>query len=1039
MALVFCVFILFVDLQTANATTSVSGEIITDTVWTKSNSPYLVEDYLRIGEDATLIIEPGVIVKFKEGYFDVYGKIIALGTEEEKIYFTSFLDDSVGEDTNNDGSATTPEVGDWIGIYFADLSSASLLENVAIKYSNNIYFDSANINLNKIDFENNDSIYLDSVDTNWNKINIENNGMVYVDDGKMKLDNSTLKDSNYSFYIDSADVKINNSIIKDNQYGLIVDSGSLDLASSTISSSYGWWSAGITSWGAQEMKIIGNSISGNNQDGIYLDSASTTISENFIYGNIGSGIYKDNDLPATISGNDIFGNSDFGIYNSLGALATVEAKNNWWGDVSGPYHEILNAEGEGDEISDGVIFEPWLSESIKIKKPAGFSSVAFIPGIQASRLYKEGSVFENQLWEPNRNDDVRKLFMDPSGKSVDVGIYTRDIIKETNSPFFTGGLGLNVYKKFSESMDKLVASSTISAWKALPYDWRFDLSDIVGGGIEGIGGNISFINQKTEGQLPYMITEIGKLAENSKNGKVTIITHSNGGLVAKALLKKLAEMKEVGESDLIDKIDRLIMVAAPELGTPQAVISMLHGEGQDLGFGWILNEEVARGLAENMIGAYNLLPSEKYFNTVLNPVVKFDSSLDKLNNWRIIYGDEISSYSRLQDFILGKEGRAKPSSDNIDIPNVLSASLCSISENNHRELDDWQIPTGIEVTRIVGWGLDTVSGVEYLAKLECAPDLSPCVPTHTLDRQPIFTSEGDETVVASSATSAVGKTYYLDIKKYNEAFKDNSSHAYIFEIQPLDDLLKNIITEHSTTTLPAHITIEKPELTDKKLRLSVHSPVSIDIYDNLGNHTGLIPNPDPNSDLELTEENIPNSYYMNFGEGKYVGFSSGSQNKIELSGTGSGIFTLKVGEYLGNTEMTSTAFVDIPVTSAMKGELSIQNMDTLPQLKIDVEGDGTFDFEIKPSEEFDPILFLEIMKKTIISFGLKKSVEKNLVNRIDNLIKMIKKGKIKQAEKKIKGFIKKFESKKKHNKKINNEEKQAILNTLNQLLNNFNL
>ena len=189
--------------------------------------------------------------------------------------------------------------------------------------------------------------------------------------------------------------------------------------------------------------------------------------------------------------------------------------------------------------------------------------------------------------------------------------------------------------------------------------------------------------------------------------------------------------------------------------------------------------------------------------------------------------------------------------------------------------------------------------------------------------------------------------------------------------------------------------------------------------------------------IVLAEENIPNSYYFEMGEGKYLGIESGGEYQIKIKGLESGTFTIKLDEIVGDSVATSTSFIDIPVTSAMKGELNIQNLDTLPQLKIDVEGDGVFDFEIKPSEEFDPILFLEIMKKTIILFDLKKSVEKNLINRIDNLIKTIKKGKIKQAEKKIKNFIKKFEPKKKQNKKIGEEEKQAILNILNQLLINI--
>jgi len=1239
----------FANCEAALAATSVSGEILTDTVWTKAQSPYVVENYLEVSEGATLVIEPGVVVKFNQSYIDVYGKIVASGTAQEKIYFTSFLDDSIGGDTNGDSGATAPSSGDWIGInfynpaeesrfaysdfeyswtnfyldsgdlkiasslissvgtaiksdegnlkventkfdsfdeygietvggslilngnsftngdtpvyadyetvlknsgnsmsgnyyngiglyrnfygvdlnktfhkdvpyilfdslninenstvtikpgvvikpdygvgvgvyggtlniaggdddkiimtsinddsaygdtdsgygdslptesswrgvYFGELSFVPKLENVAIRYSNGVYFDSVVVNLNKVDYENNRYIYFDSADAFLSKFYFENNGSFNIDGGNFEIYNSTIKNNDGGLYIDGSNVNINNSIIEDNQY-IAVDQSSFNLINSSVLGSGNYYDS-IMSWEAREINISGSVIKNSRNNGIYLDSASTTISGNYIFGNQRHGIYMATSAPATISGNDIYSNNDFGIYNRayiLSGGAPIDAKNNWWGDESGPYHELLNPEGIGDVVSDGVIFDPWLKASIE--EPSGFSSVAFIPGIQASRLYRQGLLWENQLWEPNRNGDARKLFMDKDGKSVDSGIYTRDIIKETNVPVSADGFGLNIYKKFSESMDKLVASSTIAEWKSLPYDWRFDLSDIVGGGVKWLDGNISFINQKPEGQLPYMISELEELASNSKNGKVTIITHSNGGLVAKTLLKKLAEMKGRGESDLIDKIDRLIMVAAPQLGTPQAIISMLHGDGQELGFGWILSAPVAREFAENMLGAYNLLPSEKYVGMMADPIVKFHPSLDKINDWYGRYGYGLRNYGELRGFILGEGGRVKPDPSNVMEPNVLNQNLLAVSEGNHVILDNWQIPASVEVTQIAGWGLDTVSGIKYSANMECVPvtGVAYCVPDYVLEREPIITSDGDETVVTPSATALEeGNRYYLDLSKQNEAFSANIKHRNIFETQPLEDFIKNIII-NSTTTPPSYITPEKPEPTsaDNKLRLSIHSPVSIDIYDNFGNHTGIIPNPDPNSDLELVEENIPNSYYMNFGEGKYIGFDSGVQNRVELNGTGAGTFTLKVGEYSGDIEATSTAFIDIPVTSAMKGEINIQNLDVLPQLKIDVEGDGIFDFEVKPSQEFDPILFLDIMKKTIISFDLKKNVEKNLINRIDNLIKMIKKGKIKQAEKKIKSFIKKFEPKKKSDKKIGEEEKQAILNMLNQLLNNF--
>lgn len=37
----------------------------------------------------------------------------------------------------------------------------------------------------------------------------------------------------------------------------------------------------------------------------------------------------------------------------------VDARFNWWGDSSGPYHPLLNPAGQGDELGDHVDFIPW--------------------------------------------------------------------------------------------------------------------------------------------------------------------------------------------------------------------------------------------------------------------------------------------------------------------------------------------------------------------------------------------------------------------------------------------------------------------------------------------------------------------------------------------------------------------------------------------------------------------------------------------------------------------------------------------------------
>lgn len=94
----------------------VTEHITTPTTWTEGNV-YVING-LRISVRSVLTIEPGVTVKLKDATLQtIDGKIIATGTPQKRIRFTSLADDRYCGDTNGDLAATQPEKGDWQQIY----------------------------------------------------------------------------------------------------------------------------------------------------------------------------------------------------------------------------------------------------------------------------------------------------------------------------------------------------------------------------------------------------------------------------------------------------------------------------------------------------------------------------------------------------------------------------------------------------------------------------------------------------------------------------------------------------------------------------------------------------------------------------------------------------------------------------------------------------------------------------------------------------------------------------------------------------------
>ena len=106
----------------------VDWDVTEDTVLYRECSPYDVDDVLEVSEAATLTIQPGVELRFQSRTWlsvgdTTAGKIVAEGTEQEPIVFTS--------DTPDNGAA-----GQWRGIVLMEKTSpGTRFQNVSIRYA----------------------------------------------------------------------------------------------------------------------------------------------------------------------------------------------------------------------------------------------------------------------------------------------------------------------------------------------------------------------------------------------------------------------------------------------------------------------------------------------------------------------------------------------------------------------------------------------------------------------------------------------------------------------------------------------------------------------------------------------------------------------------------------------------------------------------------------------------------------------------------------------------------------------------------------
>jgi RHS repeat-associated protein len=301
---------------------TVNADVTTNTTWTLANSPYIVSGTVNVQSPAVLTIEPGVIVKFDTAaslLVQAGATMNADGTTAAPISFTSLKDDSIGGDTNGDGSATAPALGDWATLgytgYFDTSGHAAFgsLTHALVHYGQqvSVRFSMPTLQDDTIEHMSGNGLYLDTVPSS-----------TYT------IQRLTLTDNQYhvNMYAVPSTTEIKDSVMRASRF------------------------IGVQGANNTAAKLTNNSIDYNAGSGFFV-------------------AVKSYSSPMLLRYNSIAMNrrSSDGLARGLEASgATVDAQYNWWGSTSGPAVDDTSDTGGGSSVSSSyVTYTNWLGSAFE--------------------------------------------------------------------------------------------------------------------------------------------------------------------------------------------------------------------------------------------------------------------------------------------------------------------------------------------------------------------------------------------------------------------------------------------------------------------------------------------------------------------------------------------------------------------------------------------------------------------------------------------------------------------------------------------------
>ena len=326
--LTVCVGVLLGVNQTQAATT-VSGNLLADTTWDTSGSPYTIAADLVLYPGYILTIEPGVEVLVDAGVdVDIRGQLLVNGTSTTPVTITGSVDPTTSwSATGGDGIRINSDQGGSLTASYMHISHMHTAIQVDCCYASDLNFTIT------------DSTFSD------NTVGI----FGYDGPNTITVESTTFQNNTYA--VKGVDINLVDASFDQNTYGLHYTSGVNVTCSEFTNNTAG---VGSASNGSISSSSFTDNVTAFDEPWDSLSVSSNTITNNT------TGFYLEDNI--VVSDNNIYDNAAGNVVNGSSQNLTFES--NWWNstDASAIAATITDAY---DEVGLGIVdIDPWLTGEV---------------------------------------------------------------------------------------------------------------------------------------------------------------------------------------------------------------------------------------------------------------------------------------------------------------------------------------------------------------------------------------------------------------------------------------------------------------------------------------------------------------------------------------------------------------------------------------------------------------------------------------------------------------------------------------------------